>query len=108
MNPGIYDLIGAIVAVLIGAIITIIRHQLNKRDEVQEAMIKDLYEKHQKDADKLVDLELKIAEKHYQKPELDQKFERLETAFNKGFDDLGKRFDRLSDALLRNDTEHPK
>lgn len=80
----------------------IIGYFLRRMDTQQADQIKDLYEKHTKDVDKLRDLELRIASNHYERAELDKKFEKLEMAFRDGFKDLGVKFDRLSDSL----TEH--
>lgn len=71
------------------------------RDAKQDAQIALLFSKHDADVSALQELRLQIAKDHYQKEELDARFSRLEAAFQKGFDDLGKKFDKLSDALLQ-------
>lgn len=84
---------------IFGGIFTILWWLLRNKDEIQARAISDLYSKHEKDAKELVDLRVQIAESHYKKDELDSRFERLEAAFKSGFEELGRRFDRLSDRL---------
>ena len=89
-----------IIPILSLLIISIIGYLLSKKDSAQEKQIEDLYDKHETDAAKLQSLEVKIAENHYQKNELDVKFDKLETIFRNGIDKLVERFDHLSSVLL--------
>ena len=82
---------------------------LRKKDEAQEQhicaqdhQIEILFTKHDQDADRLTELELKIAEKHYLKTELDTKFDKLENALREEFKSMGLKFDNLANALLKN------
>ena len=84
-----------------GKLIEQVRTDCSTRDAKQDSSIALLFSKHDADVSALQDLRLQIARDHYQKEELDARFTRLEAAFQKGFDDLGKKFDRLSDALMQ-------
>src|SRR5574340_326512 len=79
---------------------------LRQKDATQARQIELLFTKHDDDAQRLTDLELKIAANHYIKPELDAKFERLESSIREGMRELGGKFDRLSEALIQE--RHPK
>lgn len=71
------------------------------KHEAQSAQIKLLFEKFDLAAAAHQELRLQIARDHYHKVELDARFERLEEAFKDGFRELGAKFDKLSDILLR-------
>ncbi len=79
----------------------IVWYLLKQKDGHQEEQIKLLFAKHDEDAKALQDLRIQIAEGHYKKTELDMKFDRLEFAFKSGFDVMGIKFDKLSDALMK-------
>ena len=83
-----------------GVIFSVIGWFLRSKDEAQSSQIKLLFEKHDADAGALQDLRIQLAREHYQKNELDARFDKLEAAFRSGFDDLGRKFDKLSEALL--------
>lgn len=84
-----------------GKLIEQVRADCSARDAKQDSNIALLFSKHDADVTALQELRLQIARDHYQKEELDARFSRLEAAFQRGFDDLGKKFDRLSDVLMR-------
>ena len=84
-----------------GKQIQAVKEESANRDAKQDTQIALLFTKHDDDVAALQELRVQIARDHYQKEELDARFTRLEAAFQKGFDDLGKKFDRLSDALLQ-------
>lgn len=84
-----------------GKQIQAVKEESANRDAKQDTQIALLFTKHDADVAALQELRLQIARDHYHKEELDARFTRLEAAFQKGFDDLGKKFDRLSDALLQ-------
>jgi len=95
-----------ILAAVLGAVFSIVGWLLKNKDKQQEdalnahsAQIKLLFEKHDADATALQELRVQIASNHYERPELDKKFDKLETTFRDGFKDLGEKFDKLSDAL---------
>lgn len=83
----------------------IIFYLLKQKDTIQGKHIEKLYTMHDRDAEALQELKLKIAENHYPKTELDVKFLGLETATRDGFQTLGIKFDKLSDALVSHITK---
>ena len=87
---------------VLGVTMAIIGWFLRSKDAEQASQIRILFEKHDCDATALQELRVQIAAKHYERPELDAKFDRLDATFRDGFDKLGAKFDRLSDTL----TEH--
>ncbi len=106
-----------IASVIIGIVVGVVGWLLKNKDAAQEkqisdlekrtseecdklrGLIKTLFDKHDQDVQRLVEVELSIAQKHYQKTELDGRFERLEAAFRDGFANIGSKLDRLSEAL---------
>ena len=88
--------IGIMVA---GIIFSVIGYLLRKKDEEQGKDIDHLSSKVDGNIASLQDLRLRIAQDHYHKGELDARFLRLEATFQKGFDDLGHKFDKLSDTF---------
>lgn len=91
---------------IFGAIAAVLWYLLRQKDAAQEKKIDLLFTKHDDDAQRLAELELKIAANHYIKPELDAKFDRLERSIREGMHELGGKFDRLSEALIQE--RHPK
>lgn len=86
---------------LAGGVATVLWWLLRQKDAAQSRQIDLLFSKHDEDAKALQDLRVQIASQHYVKSELDNKFDRLETTFREGFGSLGKKFDKLSDALTQ-------
>lgn len=85
---------------LLGVVFSVIGYLLRKKDEEQARQIALLFSKHDADALALQELRVQLAREHYQKSELDARFDKLEAAFRAGFSDLGVKFDRLSEALM--------
>ena len=78
---------GTIIAIFVLTVVFgVIGYLLSRKDEAQEKSIKDLYDKHQIDADKLAALALLIASDHYRKPEIDNLFSMLRAELKSGFD----------------------
>jgi L-cysteine desulfidase len=76
----------AIVGVFIlGIFIAVIGYLLSKKDAHQENMIDALFKKHDEDASRLQTLEIKIAETHYQKPEVDRLFDKFKGYLDEKF-----------------------
>ena len=90
------------------SILSIILGFLKHQNQQQSKQIDTLFIKHDEDVAKLSNLELRIAQDHYLKSELDPKFEKLERAFVEGFKELGSKFDKLSERLLRHDADDGK
>lgn len=87
---------------LLGGLCTVMWWLLRNKDAVQAEHIKELFKKHEEDAEKLAKLELEIARQYYVKTELDPKFDEMKKDIKDGFDKLGVKFDNLGNAL----TEH--
>jgi hypothetical protein len=79
---------------------SIIAWFLRSKDAAQAEQIRDLYRKHEEDAKALAELRVQIAAKHYERPELDAKFDKLDTTFREGFNAMGAKLDRLSESLI--------
>ena len=91
---------------------TVLWWLLKNKDSHQEKLIESLqsqitvlFTKHDIDVAELSGMKLQLAQQHYIKPELDLKFDKIETSIKEGMGDLGRKFDRLSEALL---SEHTK
>ena len=84
----------------LGLLISIVGYLLQKKDHEQEKQLEDLYTKHHQDADRLHQVELKLASDHYVKSELDNRFDRLDISMKHGFETLGAKFDVLSAQLV--------
>ena len=63
--------------------------------------IKLLFAKHDADVNNLAEFKLHVAGKHYEAHTVDEKFDKLEGTFKDGFRDMGSKFDRLADAMIR-------
>jgi hypothetical protein len=79
---------------------TILWYLLQHKDASQEKELVELWRKHDEDAKSLQELRLQIAEGHYKKIELDNRFEKFEEAIKHGFEGLGEKFDSLSLTLV--------
>lgn len=90
---------------VVGLVFSVIGWLLKNKDDAQAHQISLLFVKHDADAQALQDLRVQLAREHYQKNELDARFDKLEAAFKAGFNDLGSKFDRLSEALLNHKRE---
>lgn len=104
--------ISTILSILGILIVPAIAYLLDKKDSAQEKEIADLkdathllFKKHDDDAAALVLLQRQIDKEHYVKPELDARFQSLESTFRTGMHDLGAKFDRLSNLLVEHITK---
>ena len=75
------------------------KREHDKQLHDQQEQIKLLFEKHDADVNRLVDLELNLAKNHSPKQELDVRFDKLEKTLSHAFDSLGSKFDKLSSLL---------
>lgn len=82
-----------------GVLILLVAYFASRKDAAQEDQIGKLWAKHDDDAYQLQELRIQIAANHYQKFELDAKFEKLERAFREEIQDIGKKLDRLVDVM---------
>lgn len=101
MDNNSIELMVAVVSGILTVPMTVIWFLLRQKDAKQEGQINTLFEKHDIDAQRLQDLELEIAKHHYERPALDSRFERLENSIKEGLNELGGKFDRLSEALMK-------
>ena len=89
-----------IIVIGLGVLISALAYLLKRKDEEQADLIKELFHKHTEDADRLHVVELKIASDHYQKAELDSKFDKIELMMQHGFETLGSKFDVVSSSWV--------
>lgn len=88
-------------------IVPVITYLLDKKDTAQEKEIaalqetcRLLFKKHDEDAAALGLLQRQIDKEHYIKPELDARFQSLETTFREGFTGLRTEFKELANILI--------
>ena len=89
-----------------GILVLLVAYFASRKDAAQEDQISKLWGKHDEDAHQLQELRIQIAANHYQKTELDAKFEKLERAFREEIQDIGKKLDRLTE-LCRSNGDDP-
>jgi hypothetical protein len=80
---------------IVGIIVIPIGYLLARKDAQQAEFIKDLYEKHQQDAEKLADLNLKLVGQYYDRAAIDTLFINFKAYLN-------ERFDRIEKAIESN------
>lgn len=85
---------------IFGVVGSVLWYLLKQKDAKQQEEITTLWRKHDEDSERLTELSLEIAKKHYERPELDGKFDRLDASIRDGLKDLGNKFDRLAEALM--------
>jgi len=95
-----------IVTIVIGLVFSIIGWLLSNKDAKQAEEIKLLFKKHEDDVTELTNLRIKIAEQHYQKPELDAKFSDINKTLEKGFAGLEASIKEMSKSFLTHVSEH--
>lgn len=103
---------GTIISILGILIVPAFAYLLNKKDSAQEEKIKTqgeaiklLFKKHDDDAAALVLLQRQIDKEHYVKPELDARFQSLESTFREGFASLKSEFRELAQILIAHVTK---
>lgn len=103
---------GTIISILGILIVPAFAYLLNKKDAAQEEQIKALsdlikllFKKHDDDAAALVLLQRQIDKEHYVKPELDARFQSLESTFREGFASLKSEFRELAQILIAHVTK---
>lgn len=90
-----------VLSALVLALVSVVGYLLRQKDVEQSKQIQLLFRKHDDDVERLAALELRIAQDHYRKIDLDPKFDRLERSIRESGAELGAKFDALSAALLR-------
>jgi len=96
----------AIISIVLGLVFSVIGWLLSNKDKKQEDEIKLLFKKRDEDAKELTDLRIKIAEQHYQKPELDTKFSDINATLKSGFTQLDSGIKEMSKSFMSHITEH--
>ena len=78
-----------------------------QRDQESKNSIALLFKKHNKDVEQLNALKLTISSRHYERADLDVKFDKMEETFRTSFrdvgtdiKDMGKEFDQLNNTLI--------
>ena len=98
----------AIIALIAASVVGAIGWLLSNKDAAQERQISALWEKHDEDAAKLVELQRQVDKDYYVKQELDTKFDRLEAAFTNGMNKLSTQIEQMTNVLtthvMREDT----
>jgi hypothetical protein len=85
---------------LLTALFVVLWWFYRQRDQDSKTAIALLFKKHDEDAEALNNLKIEIAKKHYERGDLDLKFDRMEETTRIGFRDMGDKFDKLSNTLM--------
>ena len=92
-----------LLSTLVGVSLWLLKNKgMAQAREINElkTQVEALFRKHDADVAALQELRVVIASNHYERTELDRKFDKMEAAFTSGFDSLGKKFDRLAETLV--------
>lgn len=73
--------------------------RLDKTADGLKGSIIDLYGKHEADVARLSEVEIKLASRHYEKSELDARFDRMEHNLGARLDKIAERLDKIADKL---------
>ena len=92
--------------VVISFVFAIIGWLLSNKDKKQAEEIDKLFQLHKEDADKLSALQIYIAGQHYERKDLDLRFDKLETSISKSFDALREDVRDMARALHENINKH--
>lgn len=93
---------------LISGALGLLWYLLVQKDVTQRDNIKQLTQVVDKQVQELHDLKLHVADSHYQKNELDYKFDKLETTFSSGFLSIGTKIDKLNEFVMSYITQKQK
>jgi len=96
-----------LIDIALPAVVGVVGWLLANKDAKQQEEIKLLFKKHDADTEALRLLELKVAQNHYERPELDRKFDKLELAIKDGFSELGSDLREMTRALNKHLNDHP-
>lgn len=105
MDPLTYAGLNSLLIALVGWLLANKDTKQGEQIAKLEEQIKLLFKKHDDDVAALVLLQRQIDKEHYIKPELDARFQSLESTFRSGMHDLGAKFDRLSGFLVEHVTK---
>ena len=79
---------------------------LSNKDAKQADELKLLFKKHDEDVAELTNLRIKIAEQHYQKPELDAKFNDINATLKSGFLGLEASIKEMAKSFMSHVQDH--
>lgn len=86
---------------------------LSRKDDAQEREIETLkknleaaFSASDKNEAELNAFKIQIAGEHYKARTIDEKFDKLETTFKDGFKEMGSKFDKMTDAMMRHIGDH--
>jgi len=94
--------------ILLGIGFALVSYLLAQKDARQAEDIKLLFKKHDADVAELQELRNKIASNHYERTELDRKFDRLDATIKEGFVSLGKDMKELTQVMTTHLINHSK
>jgi hypothetical protein len=92
-----------LLSTLVGVFLWLLKNKdMAQAKEINELKIQveALFRKHDADVAALQELRVVIASNHYERTELDRKFDKMEATFAAGFNSLGKKFDELAKTLV--------
>ena len=96
-----------IVILVLTILFGVIGFLLSQKDAKQADEIKILFKKHDEDSEALAQLRLQIAGNHYERSELDRKFDKLDATIKEGFVTLGQDLREMTKMLTTHLTNHP-
>lgn len=105
MDPITYAGLTTILIGLVGWLLADKDTKQQKEIAELQATCKLLFKKHDDDAAALVLLQRQIDKEHYVKPELDARFQSLESTFREGFASLKSEFRELAQLLMAHVTK---
>lgn len=94
--------IGQLILSVLGVVVW---YLLQQKDAQQAKDIATLWTKHDDDAQSLQDLRIQIAGRHYERSELDNKFDKLDSSITRGFENMALEFKQLSNTLIKHMSE---
>src|ERR1022692_4703120 len=86
--------------VVVSGLFTVLWWLLKQKAEQHEKEMTKLWDKYDTLKESLQRHQVCIAEDHYKKPELDNKFGKLEKDIKDGFEGIGDKFDKMTKSLV--------
>ena len=96
----------SIVLIVITLVFGVLGWLLSNKDAKQADELKLLFKKHDEDVAELTSLRIKIAEQHYQKPELDAKFNDINATLKSGFSGLEVSIREMAKSFMSHVQDH--
>lgn len=104
MSPEIAD---ELAMMAVAAVFVVMWWLLRNKDEAQAEQIALLFRKHDDDAQRLENLRLEIARNHYERAELDKRFDRLDQTIAGGLERIGEKVDHLANVMMSHISKEP-